>query len=140
LFLFFFDNLAVVFFCFFLRGGGWHCRINTIYVHCQKIQNAFTPVAKQDRKGSKRFSFILVSKGHTNKLYNFWQCTYMYMLSGCVLIDFENISLPSKNMKFVGEWVKRTSNKLHILPSRLIFFSINHIYIQMTYLSFLNQT
>ena len=27
----------------------------------------------------------------------------MYMLSGCELIDTENISLPSQNMKFVGE-------------------------------------
>jgi hypothetical protein len=26
-----------------------------------------------------------------------------YMLSGCELIDTENISLPSQNMKFVGE-------------------------------------
>jgi hypothetical protein len=35
---------------------------------------------------------------------------------------------------------KRTSHKLQILSSRLIFVSINHIYIQMTCLSFLNQT
>ena len=28
----------------------------------------------------------------------------MYMLSGCELIDTENISLPSQNMKFGGEW------------------------------------
>jgi hypothetical protein len=27
----------------------------------------------------------------------------MYMLSGCELIDTENISLPSQNMKFVVE-------------------------------------
>jgi hypothetical protein len=27
----------------------------------------------------------------------------VYMLSGCKLIDTENISLPSQNMKFVGE-------------------------------------
>jgi hypothetical protein len=27
----------------------------------------------------------------------------MYMLSGCELIDTENISLPSQNMKFIGE-------------------------------------
>ena len=27
----------------------------------------------------------------------------MYMLSGCELTDAENISLPSQNMKFVGE-------------------------------------
>ena len=27
----------------------------------------------------------------------------MYMLSGCKLIDAENISLQSQNMKFVGE-------------------------------------
>ena len=53
------------------------------------------------------------------------------MLSGCELIDIENISLPSKNMKFVGEWAKRTSHRLHILSSRLIFLSINHIYIQV---------
>ena len=26
-----------------------------------------------------------------------------YMLSGCELIDTENFSLPSQNMKFVGE-------------------------------------
>jgi hypothetical protein len=30
----------------------------------------------------------------------------MYMLSGCELIDTEHISLPSQNMKFVGEWEK----------------------------------
>ena len=27
----------------------------------------------------------------------------MYMLSGCELTDTENISMPSQNMKFVGE-------------------------------------
>jgi len=64
----------------------------------------------------------------------------MYMLSGCELIDTENISLPSQNMKLVGEWAKRISHKLHILSSRLIFFSINYIHIQMTCLSSLNQT
>ena len=60
-----------------------------------------------------------------------------YMLSGCELIDTENISLGSQNMKFDGEWAKRTIHKLHILSSRLIFFSINHI--QMTCLSSLDQ-
>jgi hypothetical protein len=35
---------------------------------------------------------------------------------------------------------QRTSHKLHILSSRLIFFSINHIHIQMTCLSSLIQT
>ena len=64
---------------------------------------------------------------------------YMHMLSGCELIDTENISLPSQNMKFVGVWAKQTSHKLHILSNRLIFFSINHIHIQMTYLSSLIQ-
>jgi hypothetical protein len=34
----------------------------------------------------------------------------MYMLSGCELIDTENISLSSQNMKLGGEWAKRTSN------------------------------
>jgi uncharacterized linocin/CFP29 family protein len=63
-----------------------------------------------------------------------------YMLSECELIDTENISLFSQNMKFVGEGVKQTSHKLHIVSSRLIFFGINHIHIQMTRLSFLNQT
>jgi hypothetical protein len=43
-------------------------------------------------------------------------------------------------MKFDGEWAKRTIHKLHILSSRLIFFSINHIHIQMTCLSSLNLT
>jgi hypothetical protein len=38
-------------------------------------------------------------------------------------------------MKFGGELAKRTSHKLHILSSRLIFFSITHIHIQMTCLS-----
>jgi hypothetical protein len=28
---------------------------------------------------------------------------HMYMLSGCELIDTENISLPSQDMKFVGD-------------------------------------
>jgi hypothetical protein len=64
----------------------------------------------------------------------------MYMLSGCELIDTENISLPRQNMKFGGESEKRTSDKLHILSRWLIFFSINHIHIQMTCLSSLNET
>jgi hypothetical protein len=38
-------------------------------------------------------------------------------------------------MKLGGEWANQTSHKLHILLSRLIFFSINHIHIQMTILS-----
>jgi len=63
----------------------------------------------------------------------------MYMLSECELIDAENISLLSQNMKIVDEWAKRTTHKLHILSSRLIFLSINHIHIQMTCLSSLNQ-
>ena len=64
--------------------------------------------------------------------------TLMYILSGCELIDTENISLPSQNMKLGGEWTKRTSHKLHILSSRLIFSSINHIHIQMTCFSSLH--
>ena len=35
----------------------------------------------------------------------------MYMLSGCELIDTENISLSSKNMKFVGEWVNANESQ-----------------------------
>ena len=35
------------------------------------------------------------------------------MLSGCELIDTENISLSSQNMKFGVEEVKQTSHKLH---------------------------
>jgi hypothetical protein len=42
-------------------------------------------------------------------------------------------------MKLGGEWAKRANHKIHILSSRLIFFSINHIHIQMTCLSSLNQ-
>jgi len=64
----------------------------------------------------------------------------MYMLSGCELIDAENISLSSHFMKFVSELARRTSHKLDILSSTLIFFSINQIHIQMTCLSSLNQT
>jgi hypothetical protein len=41
--------------------------------------------------GLKALWMILVSRDDT------------YMLSGCELIDTENISLPSQNMKFVGE-------------------------------------
>ena len=48
--------------------------------------------------------------------------TDKYMLSERELIDTENISLLSQNMKFVGEWAQQTSHKLHILSSRLIFF------------------
>jgi hypothetical protein len=33
------------------------------------------------------------------------------MLCGCELIDTQNISLPSQNMKFVGERAKRTSSQ-----------------------------
>jgi hypothetical protein len=32
------------------------------------------------------------------------------MLSGCELIDTENISLPSQNMKFVSERSERVTN------------------------------
>jgi hypothetical protein len=54
------------------------------------------------------------------------------MLSECELIDAENISLLSQNMKLVGVSKKRTT--------MLIFYSIDHIHIQMTCLSSLNQT
>jgi hypothetical protein len=43
------------------------------------------------------------------------------MLSGCELIDTENISLPSQNMKFGGEYpekttdLKQVTDKLHIM-------------------------
>jgi hypothetical protein len=39
------------------------------------------------------------SKSHNNFMFK----SYMYMLSGCELIDTENISLPNQNMKFGGE-------------------------------------
>ena len=83
---------------------------------------------------------ILHTSFNMNHISTFYCEFNKYMLSGCELIDTENISLPSQNMKFGDEWVKRTSHKLHILSSRLIFFSINHIHIQMTCLSSLNQT
>ena len=75
-----------------------------------------------------------------NILFYVPQLSQTYMLSGCELIDTENISLPSQNMTFGGEWEKWTSHKLHILSSRLIFFRINHRHILMTCLSSLNQT
>jgi hypothetical protein len=59
-------------------------------------------------------------------LFSIFNKPNMHMLSGCELIDTENISLLSHNMK----WVKRTNH--HILSSRLIFFNINNIHIQMT--------
>jgi len=62
------------------------------------------------------------------------------MLSGCELIDTENISLSSQNMKFVGEWAKRTSQQTSYSVEQADIFSINHIHIQMTCLSSLNQT
>ena len=71
-------------------------------------------------------------------LSSYFQCKHM--LYGCKLIDTEHISLLSKDMKFVVEWAKRTSRKHHILSSTLTCFSINHIHIQMTCLSSLNQT
>jgi hypothetical protein len=37
--------------------------------------------------------------------YNFSFIIYKYMLSGCELIDTENISLSSQNMKFGGEFL-----------------------------------
>ena len=55
----------------------------------------------------------------------------VYFLSGCNLIDTENISLPSQDMKFVSKWAKRKSHNLHFLSCRLIFFRINHIHIQI---------
>jgi len=54
------------------------------------------------------------------------------MLSGCGLIDTKNISLPSQNMKCVGEWVQRTSHKFHILSCWMIFFGISQFHIQRT--------
>ena len=42
---------------------------------------------------------------------------YKCLLSRCELIDTENISMLSQNVKLGGEWVKRTSRKLHILSS-----------------------
>ena len=60
LFLVFLDNLAVV--LVFI----WHCRINTIYVHCQKISNSFPLAAKQGKKVCQRFAFLPVSKTHAN--------------------------------------------------------------------------
>ena len=97
------------------------------------------------RKWRVFFSYFFFFSSHFFHLFPFFfymsiTISDMYMLSGCELIDTENISLPSQNMKFGGEWAKRTSHKLHILSSRLISFSINHIHIQMTCLSFLNQT
>ena len=50
----------------------------------------------------------------------------MYMLSGCELIDTENISLPIQNMKFVGKWAKRTSHTSYSVEQV-------DIHIQMTY-------
>ena len=79
------------------------------------------------------------SSGGKKLIFHMWNIgiyfTDKYMLSGC---DTENISLPGHNMKFGSEWAKRTSHKLHIMSSRLIFFSINHIHIQMTCLSYKN--
>jgi hypothetical protein len=79
---------------------------------------------------------VTMTWSHIINVYNILlyvpQLSQTYMLSGCELIDAENISLPSQNMKLGGKWAKRTSHKLHILSSRLIFFSINHIHIQMT--------
>jgi hypothetical protein len=84
---------------------------------------------------------VIMTWSHIINVYNILlyvpQLSQTYMLSGCELIDTENISLPRQNMKLGGEWAKRTSHKVHILSSRLIFFSINHIHIQMTSL---NQT
>ena len=74
-----------------------------------------------------------------NHMWLCWQ-NHMYMLSGIELIDTGNMSLSNRNMKFVGEWTKQTSHKLHILSHELIFFSINHIHILRTCLSSLNQT
>jgi hypothetical protein len=34
------------------------------------------------------------------------------MLSGCELIDIENISLPSQNMKLAGEWFSRENKNI----------------------------
>ena len=38
----------------------------------------------------------------------------MYMFSGCELIDTENISLPSQNMKFVGEWANESQTSYSV--------------------------
>ena len=61
-----------------LFGDFWPCRINTIYVHCRKMQNLFALVAKPDRKTRQRLAFPPFSKVRTNKLYIFQQCTYRY--------------------------------------------------------------
>jgi cytochrome c biogenesis protein ResB len=45
--------------------------------------------------------------------------TTTYVLSGCELIDTENISLPSQNMKFGSKWAKQTSH----LTQRIIYWT-----------------
>ena len=73
------------------------------------------------------FNFFPVLQKIIRQLHPFNFGQYVrYMLSGCELIDTENISLPSQNMKFGGEWAKLTSHKLHIL-SRW-YFSVSIIW------------
>ena len=59
----------------------WHCRINTIDVHSLKISNSFALAVKQNRKVRQRPYFLPVSKACTNKLFIFWQCTYIGYLT-----------------------------------------------------------
>ena len=42
-----------------------HCRINIIYVHCQKILNSYALAMKQDRKACQRLTFLPISKACT---------------------------------------------------------------------------
>jgi hypothetical protein len=49
---------------------------------------------------------VLFSSRFANKHGRHWQFLFLiggFMLSGCELIDTENISLPSQNMKLGGE-------------------------------------
>jgi hypothetical protein len=55
-----------------------------------------------------------------------------------ILFFWDGIQIPGITIEVSN--LIGTSHKLHILSNRLIFFSINHIHIQMTCLSSLNLT
>ena len=77
------------------------------------------------------------------KKWNVGQISTFYVYVIWMWIDGYWKYQPAKPEYEVCWWVskvKRTSLQLHILSSRLIFFSINNIHIQMTCLSSLNQT
>lgn len=114
-------------------GTFWHCRMNSIYLHCLQISNLFALTAKQTRKAHQRLAFLLISKIRTNKLYIFWQCTYMYTDIACTLyaipslwcwLFFKRILVPlsffGKKEECMYKMYSAAFNNIYLYPENII--------------------